>query len=211
MSVSPTVAPHKETDEAASRLLGAFEAARNMAVAINDDARIVTCNHAFAAQFGQAPRRLRGLDLAEISAEPEYFKNWWRAFKELKTESGYLPLPDGRNESVRVPFNASPDVLPGLHLLLSFFPEELVRRSPDREELTPRERSVLTLIARGEQNPEIAKELGIAVESVKTHADNLREKLNARTRAEAVALGLMHGEIALPLTRERQFALQLRR
>jgi LuxR family transcriptional regulator, maltose regulon positive regulatory protein len=58
---------------------------------------------------------------------------------------------------------------------------------PAEKPLSPRERSVLSLIRRGLSNKHIARELDIAPETVKTHAKHILAKLNARTRAEAVA------------------------
>ena len=53
--------------------------------------------------------------------------------------------------------------------------------------LTPREREVLDLVAQGLTTPRIANELGIRPSTVRTHVEHAREKLGARTRAEAVA------------------------
>lgn len=53
--------------------------------------------------------------------------------------------------------------------------------------LSPRERGVLLLICRGLSNKDIARELQIAPETVKSHAKRILLKLRARTRAEAVA------------------------
>ncbi len=53
--------------------------------------------------------------------------------------------------------------------------------------LSPREQSVLTLICCGLSNKHIARELGIAPETVKSHAKKILAKLQAKTRAEAVA------------------------
>ncbi len=56
--------------------------------------------------------------------------------------------------------------------------------------LTPRELDVLTAIGAGLGNKAIARELGISLHTVKFHIESLFRKLNARTRAEAVAKGL---------------------
>jgi DNA-binding CsgD family transcriptional regulator/pimeloyl-ACP methyl ester carboxylesterase len=59
--------------------------------------------------------------------------------------------------------------------------------------LTPREHDVLRLLAAGHSNPEIARELGIAVHTVERHAANLYRKIGARGRSDAVAYAYRHG------------------
>jgi LuxR family maltose regulon positive regulatory protein len=59
-------------------------------------------------------------------------------------------------------------------------------RSPD-DLLSPREREVLGLIARGLRNHEISSALFIADSTTKVHVRHILEKLGVRTRAEAVA------------------------
>ncbi|WIE64762.1 LuxR C-terminal-related transcriptional regulator [Curtobacterium sp. MCLR17_036] len=57
----------------------------------------------------------------------------------------------------------------------------------DDDDLTPRERDVLRLVATGVGNREIADGLGISVNTVKYHVANLLRKHGARTRAELAA------------------------
>lgn len=58
---------------------------------------------------------------------------------------------------------------------------------PMPEPLSERELEVLTLLASGRSNKEIAKDLFVAVGTVKTHTNNIYRKLGARNRAEALA------------------------
>ena len=59
--------------------------------------------------------------------------------------------------------------------------------------LSDREKEVLTLIAKGFSNKEIAEKLFISVKTVETHKSNLMEKLQMKTRPELVAFALKKG------------------
>jgi DNA-binding NarL/FixJ family response regulator len=57
---------------------------------------------------------------------------------------------------------------------------------PLEEDLSERELEVLALLASGRTNSEIARDLYIAVGTVKTHVNNIYRKLGTRNRAEAL-------------------------
>src|SRR4051794_35682350 len=63
--------------------------------------------------------------------------------------------------------------------------------APDR--LTPREREVLELLARGYANKRIARELGVAEKTVKTHVGHVLAKLGVSDRTQAALLAVREG------------------
>jgi DNA-binding NarL/FixJ family response regulator len=59
--------------------------------------------------------------------------------------------------------------------------------------LTPRERDVLTLVAQGLTNPDIAQQLVLSEHTVHRHMANIRRKLNLSSRAAAAVWGVRAG------------------
>lgn len=66
-----------------------------------------------------------------------------------------------------------------------------------RVQLTPREMSVLKLLAVGKANREIAEALSISEGTVKIHVTHLFEKLNVTSRTEAIATAMRRGLVRL--------------
>lgn len=70
------------------------------------------------------------------------------------------------------------------------------KRSEPLPRLTPREVSVLGLLAKGRTNDQAGRDLGISPETVQTHVHNAMRKLGADSRTHAVAVALRLGMIA---------------
>ncbi len=63
------------------------------------------------------------------------------------------------------------------------------------QDLTPREREVLTLVADGLSNREISERLTVSLSTVQTHYAHIVEKLNLHNRTELVKYAIRHGLI----------------
>jgi two-component system nitrate/nitrite response regulator NarL len=102
--------------------------------------------------------------------------------------AGFLPKESTRGELVTAVLECAKgrDVIaPSLAAGLA---GEIRRRAePDAPVLSPREREVLVLIAKGSSIPAMAKELFLAPSTVKTHVQRLYEKLGVSDRGAVVA------------------------
>jgi len=99
----------------------------------------------------------------------------------------------------RVPADAM--VLLPREMLEALLVERLEAPETDRasadQPLTPRELEVLAAIADGASNKMIARRLGISFHTVKFHVASILEKLDAESRAEAVAEAARRGLVML--------------
>jgi two-component system nitrate/nitrite response regulator NarL len=75
-------------------------------------------------------------------------------------------------------------------------PEPTRANGPLHDLLSPREREILLLIARGDSNKLIARELDIAETTVKIHVQHILRKLNLSSRVQAAVYAVQH---VLPL------------
>ena len=104
--------------------------------------------------------------------------------------SGYLSKSSRRMELVRAVRNVAAG--------RRFFPDQIMGKLRDRARhntLSVREMDVLRLLARGQQNKEIATELKVSCETVKTYVTRILEKLEVQDRTHAVMVALQRGLI----------------
>ncbi|MEU9884577.1 response regulator transcription factor [Sphaerisporangium sp. NPDC051017] len=111
----------------------------------------------------------------------------------------YLPKTtavDRVVEAVRAAARGGSVLEPGIAALLL----RQVRRGEPRgrlDALTPREREVLTALAKGRSNSEIARSLSLGKETVKTHVSSILAKLGVADRTQAAIVGLQQGLVPL--------------
>jgi len=130
-----------------------------------------------------------------IHEDEEYF------FKMLEAgASGYVPkraAPEELLTAIRAAANGQVYLYPSLAKLL--VRDYISGGRPEQEktpsELTDREQEVLTHLAEGENNEEIAIALVISPKTVARHRENIMRKLNLHSRAELVRYAIRKGII----------------
>jgi DNA-binding CsgD family transcriptional regulator len=175
-------------------------------VLADDDRRYVAANGAACLLLRSREEDVLRLTIEDLVSPPNrpLIRPLWDSFLDEGTQKGRIELlmPDGA--LVEVEYSATANVEPGRHLAIWLFPPG-PRDHPDRERaatgrlLTSREREILGMVAMGMGSPWIAASLGVAPSTVESHVRNCLEKLRARNRAHAIALGISAGEIALDL------------
>ena len=170
--------------------------------------RVKAVNAAFAQLVGLPPKRIVGRPVWELVEggpllSPE---DWKRRLAEGDfTDSTVLIRGDGGRVSVQ--WAAHTEIVTGERLVLfvalntsrwgARFRRDRAAESGPRS-LSRREREVVDLIAVGKTGPEIAEELHIAHDTVRTHVRNAMEKVGARSRAQLVAKALGDGHTLQP-------------
>ncbi|MEJ2750337.1 MAG: response regulator transcription factor, partial [Anaerolineae bacterium] len=81
-----------------------------------------------------------------------------------------------------------PDIL--ARVIAQAQPSPATSPQPPATDLTERELEVLTAVARGDRNKEIARDLGVTERTVKAHLTNVYNKLGVDSRAAAVSVAI---------------------
>jgi len=92
------------------------------------------------------------------------------------------------------------DIIRGVHAGKRRLPAAVAQKLAEHmadEAISPRELEVLSLMAAGKRNKEIAGDLSIAEDTVKMHVRNILSKLQVSDRTEAVTVALRRGIIQL--------------
>jgi len=183
----------------------AFRRSRN-AMMLTDDRRVIV-------DVNPAAIRLLGRPRAEILGRPVWTfvaggpllseEQWETALGAGRfSGEGEIAVPDGSR--IGVQWAASTETITGRRLVLVVAMSTSrwgprFRRDADGESsagaLTARQREIIGLVALGSSGPEIADELHISHDTVRTHIRNASAKLGARSRAHLVAKALAHGHV----------------
>lgn len=170
-----------------------------------DDSSNVWANRAMDEFLGYKPgevARLKTTDLYFEYAKEQHDK-LVHDFLELGHARGDIMVGRKDGRLFEVAFHSTANVLPGIHLTIweSRFSAILHRdhfswpAAPvtTGHHLTRRESQVISLLADGAGNAQVAAALGIAETTVQQHADSIRERLGAANRSEAISRAIAAG------------------
>ena len=151
---------------------------------------ITRCNRQFATVFGGAPEEYTGQPMALLYPTPEdYERIGVRGLRAMRETGAYaderiMRRRDGTLFWCRVRGQSLTPEDPFRHGIWSF--SDI---SDDRPvvDLTPREREVAILTARGLSAKEIGRDLNLSYRTVEAHRARLQAKFNARNLAELVS------------------------
>lgn len=152
----------------------------------------------------EAARRIKAQSPATAVLALTMYEDDQYFFEMLRAgAAGYVPkraAPDELASAIRAVSRGDVFIHPSLAGRL--VQDYLLRRDTDEQEppiddLTPREQEVLTLIAEGLSNGEIAEQLVISIKTVDRHRENIMRKLNLHNRVDLVKYALRKGLIDL--------------
>ncbi|MEA2275000.1 MAG: hypothetical protein QOI98_3708 [Solirubrobacteraceae bacterium] len=199
--------------QAVLRLRAAFERSRHPMLIADDQRRWVSGNAAACELLGVAAEEIpwRAMDDFTPPGELTRLEEQWAAFLTTGEAEGWYDLYVPNRMPRPVEFSATANVLPARHLAVFIPPENassdggqalptrawtpVHAEGSGRLDLTDREREIMTLVASGLQNDEMAELLFLSPETVKSHVHNAMGKLGVHTRAHAVAIALVTGQI----------------
>ena len=179
-----------------------FKRSHNPMVLLDHRRRCVEVNGAFVRIAGYPRKTLLGMPVWQIvKGGPRATESEWKEFIGGGEFLGETELVAADGTIVGVHFAAHPATVAG-HRVVLFVTLDSARQGrfrraePDvgeMEELSKREREVVHLVALGHTSREIADELHISHDTVRTHVRNAQVKLGARSRAQLVAIALGEG------------------
>lgn len=184
----------------------AFTQSRNPMALLDEERCHVEVNDAYLALLGYLREQLLGRPVYElIVGGPTATVEQWRAALDSGRFTGHTWLRRADGRPVAVQWAATVECVTGRRLVLfvtlSMSRSGAARRGAPQAErlnrlpLTKRELEVVRLVALGSTGPEIARQLRIAHDTVRTHARNAMIKIGARSRAQLVAKVIGEGLI----------------
>jgi len=182
-----------------------FKQSRNAIALLDDSRRPVEVNGAFLKLVRRKRADLVDSPVTDVMAGgPRLPLREWQAVVARGDWSGDADLVCGDGTLVAIEYAAHPEVVTGRRLVLIVVLHShrggrrfrhVTEESGPTAPLSERERQIVHLVALGMTSAEIADELDIAHDTVRTHVRNAMAKVNARSRSQLVALSMAEGHL----------------
>jgi PAS domain S-box-containing protein len=175
-----------------------FRRSSNGILLVDGERRIVEVNEPAQQLVARTRAELIGTSIVDVidPSERAEAARQWQAFLHSGEYTGTRDLLRADGSTVSIEFAARLATVDGRRLAIyvlmasdGSWPAPAASRVL-ASALTPREREVVTLIAMGRETSQIAQELHVSPETVRTHVRNAMAKLGAHTRAQLVATAL---------------------
>ena len=181
----------------------AFSRSRNAMILTDDRRHIVDVNAAAVKMLGYSRREMIGRPTWDfVEGGPALSAQEWARELAVGRFAGEVEVICADGSALAVQWGAETEAVTGRRLVLLVAINtsrwgDRFRRDPapnaEPGRLSPRELQIIRMVALGASGPEIAEELQISHDTVRTHVRNAMEKLNARSRAHLVAKALAEG------------------
>jgi PAS domain S-box-containing protein len=181
----------------------AFRDSRNAMVLADDDRRVVDVNGACLQLLGHRREEVVNRPMwAFVAGGPALTPEQWAAGLARRRFSGEAQMVRGDGTTVGVQWGATTELVTGRRLVLVVALSVSGRGrglrlagapQASRGVLSERQRQIVQLVALGSTGPEIADELQISHNTVRTHLRNSMTRVGARSRAHLVAKALGEG------------------
>jgi PAS domain S-box-containing protein len=181
----------------------AFRRSKSPMGLLDDHRRHVEVNGAYLQLFGYRRSALIGRPVYEfVVGGPIMSESEWQAVLRRDQFAGAADVRCAEGRCVRVEFAGHPETVTGRQLVLFVVLTSSSRgrraadgagKAPRTGRLTARELEVIELVALGMSGREVAQELQIAHDTVRTHMRNAMAKTGSRSRAQLVAKTLAEG------------------
>lgn len=177
---------------------------RDPLIVVDQTYKILYINKNGAAIYGSRPENLQGKtcfqELHNIQhpcincpVEPVF------VLKKTKISEKWVTLPDGRRKCGEIRaypvFDVEDQVIAVTSIIVDITEKKQDTKKLKSElgiqfELSGREKQILKLISEGLTNPDISAQLGISINTVKTHIVNIFNKIGVSDRTQAAIIAL---------------------
>jgi PAS domain S-box-containing protein len=181
----------------------AFKQSKNPMALLDEDRRVIDMNPACLRLLGRSRDEVMGTHMWDyVVGGPIFSPSEWTAALATHRFHGEAEVMRADGTTIGVQWGGATEVATGRRLVLfvalstsrwggSFRRSVVLDHAPG--DLSMRELEIVRLIAHGESGPEIAAELHISHDTVRTHVRNAMRKVGARSRAHLVAKVLGEG------------------